>query len=79
MDEKTVEIYMPLLDEGVDVWRPVNAVHIEKNMYKIISINEDPDDEHWQFPTGDIVYCREIKFEDGNIGLVAINKMEDIK
>jgi hypothetical protein len=52
-----VAIYICLLEEGTDSWRPVQAVPIENDTYRIISENPDPEDERWQFTTGDLVRC----------------------
>jgi len=30
------EIYVALIDESVDVWRPVRAKHIGGNVYRIV-------------------------------------------
>ena len=57
MNPSLVTIYVYLLDEGVDVWRPVEAVHLGADRYRITSVNVDRSDEHWQFSTGDIVRC----------------------
>ncbi len=75
-DEKIEIIYIALLNEAVDVWRPVEAVQIEKYMYQITAVNENPDDEQWQFTTGDTVLCREKHFQNGSRGLIAVKKIE---
>ncbi len=70
-------IYLPLLNEGTDVWRPVEAKHIEGNIYKIISKNETESDEEWMFSTGDYVRCEEKKFQDKQkSSLAAVEKIE---
>lgn len=50
-------IYIYLLDEGTDSWRPVEAVRIDKNVYRITSPHIEG--ESWQFQSGDVVRCRE--------------------
>lgn len=40
-------IFVYLLDEGVDVWRPVDAEIVAPDWYRILSENENGDDEHW--------------------------------
>ena len=74
-NEATEIIYVALRDEAVDVWRPVNAIQIGKSTYKIKSVNSNPDDERWQFVTGDSVYCEEKQFQNGSKGLVAVRKL----
>jgi len=43
-----VTIYMPLLDEGVETWRPVEATPLSGDTYRVDSAL--PDDEEWAFP-----------------------------
>lgn len=45
---KSPTIYAALLDEAVDVWRPVEAVPESEDVYRIVS--ETPDGETWAFP-----------------------------
>lgn len=48
-------VYVPLLDEGIDVWRPVKAEHVEADLYQLTE--SPPDDEVWPFAAGDVVRC----------------------
>jgi hypothetical protein len=64
-------IYIALKDEGVDVWRPVEASVLGDSLFQILSAR-DSETEHWQFPSGAIVRCAERSFEDGETGLAAI-------
>jgi hypothetical protein len=66
----SVVIYLYLLNEGTDVWRPVHAEHIEGDIYKITE-DEVPDGEEWAFPPRAHVRCREHTFSGGQTGLVA--------
>jgi hypothetical protein len=43
--KSTETIYVRLLDEGVDVWRPVSAETLGEGRYRIVSENTDPEDE----------------------------------
>ena len=63
-------VYMPLLDEAVECWRPVHAAHLEGDVYEI-EVDEEPKGEHWMFPPRSYVHCREHVFHDGQNGLVA--------
>jgi hypothetical protein len=47
--ETTTQIYVYLLDEGTDVWRPVEAMQLTEGVYRIAS--EPAEDEKWQFLT----------------------------
>jgi hypothetical protein len=59
-------IYVALLDEGVDVWRPIQARHISSDIYLIESVNMNPSLEKWEFDTGDYVKCEEREIVNGN-------------
>jgi hypothetical protein len=61
-------IYMPLLNEGTNVWRQVAATLVSNNTYRIEG--DVPDDEEWERP-GAVVCTAERKFDDGTVGLVA--------
>ncbi len=70
------EIYVALLDEGVDVWRPAPAHQIGAQTYVILRPDDyDADDETWEFPPGTIVRCATRKITDGDI-LAAIERVE---
>ncbi len=49
-------VYIPLTDEGVNVWRPVEAEHVGGDLYRLTG--RPPDGETWAFVFGDIVKCR---------------------
>jgi hypothetical protein len=68
-------VYVYLLDEGVDVWRPVQARGLGDDRYQLVSVNSDPDDEHWEFNTGDVVRC-EIRQLSGGHALVAFELIQ---
>ena len=61
-------IYVALLDEGTTVWRPVDAIEKDADVYQIVSRNPAPDDEKWEFLTGDLVRCVEMSFSGGATG-----------
>lgn len=66
MVERRHTIYVYLLNEGTDVWRPVEAEHLGEDRYQIVSVNSDPDDELWQFPSGAVVRCRQQRLSGGD-------------
>lgn len=68
------QIYVALLDEGVDVWRPVQAESLSDNTYRILSQPYERDIESWQFEPGDVVLCEMVKSGDGRI-LAATKKV----
>ena len=65
-----VEIYVALLEEAVDVWRPVMAKPIGGEIFLLLG--EVPPEEIWQFTPGTHVRCKEHIFEGGESGLVAV-------
>jgi hypothetical protein len=61
------EIFVRLIDEGVDVWRPVRAERLDDDVYRIIDQPYDRDVETWQFGPGDVVVAEPISSSDGQI------------
>lgn len=47
--------YMFLLNEGTDVWRPVDAEPLGGGKFRVLG--PVPDDEEWEFEPGSIVAC----------------------
>ena len=73
-DTKAV-VYVRLLDEGTDVWRPVGATLLPDGTFRL----QEPDDydsnaERWEFPPSTKVRCVTRKFTDGGEGLVAVGR-----
>ncbi|MBP1152574.1 hypothetical protein [Methylocaldum sp. RMAD-M] len=67
-------VYVRLLGEGVEVYRPVPASQVESNIYVLGGAEIfDPEDEQWEFPPGEYVVA-ENKTLDGEVVLVAISK-----
>jgi hypothetical protein len=63
-------IYVALLDEGIDVWRPVAARRLSSDRYLILEQDYDPAIERWQFEPGTVVRCR-AENRDGRQILIA--------
>lgn len=63
----TVEIFVSLLDEGVEVWRPVRAQHLHDDIYRIVEQPYDRETETWQFEPYDEVVCELIRSSEGRI------------
>jgi hypothetical protein len=52
-------IYVALLNEGTDVWRPTTGEKIGDDVFKILATPDyDPDDEQWEFLPDTIVKCK---------------------
>jgi hypothetical protein len=71
MEPTTTQIYMPLLEEGVPVWRPVQALFLRDGVYRIVSDSNGFPNEQWQFSTGSSVRCQPHTFANGETGLAA--------
>lgn len=55
MHEAVETIYVALLGEPPGSWRPVQAASRAGGLYFILSKNDDPESEQWQFPSGALV------------------------
>ena len=68
-----VVVYVRLLDEGTDVWRPVRATPLADGTFRLLEPDGyDPNAETWEFPRSTKVRCVTRKFTDGDEGLVAV-------
>ncbi len=72
--KNTRDIFVCLPCEGVDVWRPVAAIHLHDDVYKIPCEVAVPEDEKWQFLPGDTVRCAQRTLDEGP-ALVAVEKV----
>jgi hypothetical protein len=61
------EIFVRLLDEGVEVWRPVQARQIGPDRYLILEQRYDCEVERWEFGPGDDVVCAMVQADGGAI------------
>ena len=67
MSSERETIYVPLLDEGIEVWRPVAARKVATDTYLILDQNYDREVETWQFEPGTLVRCRKKRRNDHRI------------
>ena len=66
-----MEIFIPLLNEGVPVLRPTKGEAVSTNAYRILpTFDYDPNSEQWAFPPGSVVRC-EYEIHSGKRILVA--------
>jgi len=66
-------IFIELLNEGANVWRPMEAKKIKENIYEIkFPPSHDPEDEELKYKVGETVIC-ERQNRNGEFVLVAIN------
>jgi hypothetical protein len=59
----TRTIFVELLDEGVDVWRPVEATVVGDGTFRLPECV--PAEEVWKFPPGSLVRCEPRPLSDG--------------
>ena len=64
-------IFVALLDEGTDVWRPVDAEPLPMGQFRILPGTDDANGELWEFAPGEIVICEERSLSGGP-ALIAI-------
>lgn len=67
---KTTEIFVGLIGEGTQVWRPVKAKQVGIDTFEILGIV--PAGEEWEFPPGSHVKCEQYRFQDGSIRMRAL-------
>lgn len=69
-------IYIRLLNEDIDVWRPVAASKLRENEYLILPLPDQTlaKEECWEFIPGDEVQVHQ-KISDGIQILVAVSKI----
>ena len=55
---KTVDLYIPLLNEGTEVLRPTKGLLVESDAVQVLATADyDPAIEEWEFPPGSKVKC----------------------
>ncbi len=69
--------FMPLLDEGVDVWRPVELAADAAG--RLVVVSQKPDDEIWAFPSGVAVVCEPKEMSGGETVSVIVGTVEERK
>lgn len=73
------QIYVALMDEGVNVWRPAPALRLQDDTYVVLRPDDyDPSLEKWQFPPGTLVICESKQLSDG-IFPVAVRQTQDVR
>lgn len=68
-------IYIPLLDEGTEVYRPTEGEEVAPMTFKVLpTLNYDPENEHWAFPPGTQIRCTYVT-KLGTRVLLAVEKV----
>jgi hypothetical protein len=78
----TETIYIPLLDEGVEVQRPARAYRRADGAYIVLRpVDYDPEAESWAFPPGSTVICEARQTAEGTflkaVGLAQEEALSD--
>lgn len=72
----TRKIYVQLLHEGTDTWRPTEGVQTGAMRYRLLPTpGYDPTDEEWEFVPGSVVECEERVLSVGRV-LVAMRRAD---
>ena len=70
-------VYVRLLEEGTDVWRPVAAKRLPDGSFELEEPEGyDPEDEAWEFPPLARVKCTTRRFADGEARLTAVARAD---
>jgi hypothetical protein len=74
---KIETIYILLLNEDIDVWRPSNAVNVKENIYEILidQSEYETDEEDWEFKPGEKFLCKTKIFSNGTENLIAYSSL----
>ncbi|MCW5768995.1 MAG: hypothetical protein KIT19_09945 [Phycisphaeraceae bacterium] len=66
-------IFVALVNEGADCWRPIEASLQNDGSYLISGTV--PESEEWEFAPGVRVVCEQRMFDGGELGLVAVRQV----
>lgn len=61
----TQTIYIELMGDGVDVWRPVEATAEADGAFRLP--DQAPEDEVWKFPPRSLVRCQQRLLSGGEV------------
>jgi len=67
-----VSIYMPLLDEGTEVYRPIKAESFGDGRYCVLG--PVPADEVWTYMPGTIVRLRQKSVDGGSVTVAVLDE-----
>ena len=71
---ETATVYVRLLNEGADAFRPTQAEKLPSGGYRLLPTPDyDPEDEHWEFAPHETVICDRIKLHGGE-RIVAVSR-----
>ena len=64
-----VAVYVELLDEGTQCWRPTSAVKVSGNVFVLTNENHDPDTEKWSVLPGSLITIEQQQTTNGSFGV----------
>jgi hypothetical protein len=73
---QTETLYIPLVNEGTSVWRPVSATVLSPAVFRID--DPEPDDEEWLYKPGQEVLVEQRVFSDGKCGWAVASKASSL-
>jgi hypothetical protein len=68
----TCTVFVPLVGEGIEVWRPANAVRVGPELFRLMG--PVPEGETWEFNPGEVVQCAMRVFFGGKQRLTAFQR-----
>ena len=68
-DDRPITILMPLLGEGPDAMRPVQALRQREDIYVVIGPVKEG--EQWRFPPGSMVRRKSVTLSNGKREMIA--------
>jgi hypothetical protein len=80
-ENRKVQIYVRLLDEGTACSRPTQALVLGNGLFKLLPTEiYDPEDEHWEFLPGATVRAAKVR-DAGRSYLLAVSQedAEDVR
>ena len=70
MDSATISLYVRLLNEGTEAFRPTHASELGGGLFKLLPTpNYDPDDKEWEFLPGEMVRVEILPGPTGDFAL----------
>ncbi len=76
LDTENCTVYVRLLNEGTDVFRPVSSVRYLGKLFRLLKPEDyDAEDEQWEFLPDSIVRCDE-KSVGGQMSLIAVELVD---
>ena len=69
-----IEVYIKIVGEQGEAWKPVRAVHRGDDIYEIKGSDLSLAPEGWRYSPGDLVRCKPHDLTDSDVVLVAVER-----